>query len=51
MPGNLSFENLQHDVASGEIDTVLVCIVDMQGRLIGKRFLARSEERRVGKEC
>ena len=25
----------------GDIDTVLVCAVDMQGRLIGKRFLAR----------
>jgi glutamine synthetase len=25
-------------VASGEIDTVLTCIVDMQGRLMGKRF-------------
>ena len=23
---------------AGEIDTVLVCLVDMQGRLIGKRF-------------
>jgi glutamine synthetase len=40
MPGNLSFEQLKNDIASGEIDTVLVCIVDMQGRLIGKRFLA-----------
>jgi glutamine synthetase len=40
MAGNLSFEQLKEDVASGEIDTVLVCIVDMQGRLIGKRFLA-----------
>ncbi|WP_050521048.1 glutamine synthetase family protein [Pseudorhodobacter antarcticus] len=27
-------------VASGEIDTVLVCFVDMQGRLMGKRFHA-----------
>ncbi len=40
MAGNLSFEQLSQDVASGEIDTVLACIVDMQGRLIGKRFLA-----------
>ncbi len=39
MAGNLSFEQLKNDIASGEIDTVLVCIVDMQGRLIGKRFL------------
>lgn len=28
-------------VDKGEIDTVLACIVDMQGRLIGKRFHAR----------
>ena len=26
--------------AAGEIDTILVCFVDMQGRLIGKRFRA-----------
>src|SRR5690606_3552465 len=39
MAGNLSFEQLQKDVASGDIDTVLVCITDMQGRLIGKRFI------------
>ncbi len=40
MPANLSFEELKSDVASGEIDTVLTCIVDMQGRLMGKRFHA-----------
>jgi glutamine synthetase len=40
MPGNLSFEKLKKDIANGVIDTVLVCISDMQGRLIGKRFLA-----------
>jgi glutamine synthetase len=34
------FEELKAAVASGEIDTVLVCMVDMQGRLIGKRFHA-----------
>ncbi len=39
MAGNLSFEQLQKDVASGDIDTVLVCITDMQGRLIGKWFI------------
>ncbi len=40
MPGNLSFEQLKKDIANDVIDTVLVCISDMQGRLIGKRFLA-----------
>ncbi|SEO17969.1 glutamine synthetase [Pseudorhodobacter antarcticus] len=34
------FETLRTMVASGEIDTVLVCFVDMQGRLMGKRFHA-----------
>lgn len=29
-------------VDSGEFDTILVCLVDMQGRLMGKRFHARS---------
>ena len=40
MSGNLSFEDLNKAVSSGEIDTVLVCQVDMQGRLMGKRFHA-----------
>lgn len=38
----LSFEGLKSDVAKGSIDTVLVCLVDMQGRLMGKRFHAQS---------
>ncbi len=41
MPGNLTFEALTTAVEQGEIDTVLVCLVDMQGRLMGKRFLAQ----------
>ncbi len=41
MPGNLSFADLQDAVASDEIDTVLVAAVDMQGRLMGKRFHAQ----------
>jgi len=41
MPGNLTFDALKSAVKSGEIDTVLTCIVDMQGRLMGKRFLAQ----------
>ncbi len=40
MPGNLTFDQLKKAVASGSIDTVLVCFVDMQGRPIGKRFQA-----------
>ncbi len=38
----LTFEKLKSDVSEGIIDTVLVCIVDMQGRLMGKRFHAQS---------
>ena len=40
MPGNMSFDALKEAVARGEIDTVLVASVDMQGRLMGKRFHA-----------
>ncbi|MGC1486696.1 MAG: glutamine synthetase family protein [Albidovulum sp.] len=40
MPGNLTFDALKKAVASGEIDTVLVAAIDMQGRLMGKRFHA-----------
>ena len=36
--GMLSLEALTEDVELGEIDTVLVALVDMQGRLVGKRF-------------
>jgi len=35
-----SFDELKQDVAEGRIDTVLACQVDMQGRLMGKRFQA-----------
>ena len=38
MTAPLSFNALQDAVARGQVDTVLACIVDMQGRLIGKRF-------------
>ncbi len=41
MSGNLSFDELKKSVNAGEVDTVLACIIDMQGRLMGKRFLAR----------
>src|ERR671923_1443371 len=40
MAGNLSFQTLQELVETREIDTVLVCATDMQGRLVGKRFQA-----------
>jgi glutamine synthetase len=36
----LSLAKLKEAVAKGSIDTVLVCMVDMQGRLVGKRFQA-----------
>jgi glutamine synthetase len=40
MPGTLTFETLKEAVARGEIDTVVVAGIDMQGRLMGKRFHA-----------
>ena len=40
MPANMTFSDLKTAVAAGEIDTVAVCMVDMQGRLMGKRFEA-----------
>ncbi|NDR56178.1 glutamine synthetase family protein [Aliiruegeria sabulilitoris] len=42
MPGPLTFDALKAAVKDGTIDTVLVCLVDMQGRLMGKRFHARN---------
>jgi glutamine synthetase len=36
----LTLEELRAAVAAGAIDTVLVCMTDMQGRLTGKRFQA-----------
>src|SRR6202011_5811274 len=41
MAGNLSLENLKRAVNAGTIDTVIVAMVDMQGRLVGKRFQAQ----------
>lgn len=38
MAANLTFDALKKAAKTGEIDTVLVCLVDMQGRLMGKRF-------------
>lgn len=39
--GMLTLAELRGLVDAGEIDTVLVCTPDMQGRLVGKRFHAR----------
>ena len=38
MTAALTFDALKGRAAQGSIDTVLVCFVDMQGRLMGKRF-------------
>ena len=38
MAANLTFDALKKLAKSGELDTVLVCFADMQGRLMGKRF-------------
>ncbi|MCK8464487.1 glutamine synthetase family protein [Aliiroseovarius sp. S1339] len=40
MSPSLSFDDLKSQTSAGEVDTVLVCFVDMQGRLMGKRFHA-----------
>jgi glutamine synthetase len=39
--GTLSFGDLKREIAAGTIDTVVAAMVDMQGRLIGKRFHAQ----------
>ncbi|MFD0859596.1 glutamine synthetase family protein [Roseovarius aquimarinus] len=36
----LSFDDLKRQVKEGTVDTVLAALVDMQGRLMGKRFHA-----------
>mgnify|MGYP003392463681 FL=1 len=41
MPGNMKLADLKNAVANGSIDTVLVAAIDMQGRLMGKRFHAQ----------
>nr|WP_321443700.1 glutamine synthetase family protein [uncultured Cohaesibacter sp.] len=38
----MTFEELKQAIAGKSIDTVLVCLVDMQGRLMGKRFHAEA---------
>ena len=41
MNGNLTLEDLEREVKAGAIDTVVAAFVDMQGRLMGKRFHAQ----------
>ncbi len=41
MSGNLTMDQLRAAVDAGEIDTVITALVDMPGRLMGKRFHAR----------
>ena len=38
----MTFEEIKLKISQQEIDTVLVCMVDMQGRLMGKRFHAEA---------
>lgn len=38
MPGPLSLDDLRRQVSAGEVDTVVLALCDMQGRLAGKRF-------------
>ena len=38
MTAHLTLAGLRELAVTGKIDTVLACMVDMQGRLIGKRF-------------
>ncbi|MGV8938846.1 MAG: glutamine synthetase family protein [Allorhizobium sp.] len=40
MTAQYTFDELKQDVAEGRIDTVLAAQIDMQGRLLGKRFQA-----------
>ena len=39
--GMLTLEQLKAEVAAGAIDTVVAAMVDLQGRLVGKRFHAK----------
>jgi glutamine synthetase len=39
--GMLSLGDLKREIAAGTIDTVVAAMVDMQGRLVGKRFHAQ----------
>ena len=38
----ITFNNLKKAIQKEEIDTVLVCVSDMQGRLNGKRVTGKA---------
>ncbi|WP_095588067.1 glutamine synthetase family protein [Actibacterium ureilyticum] len=38
----MTYDELKAQIAKGAVDTVLACIIDMQGRLMGKRFHAEA---------
>jgi hypothetical protein len=44
----MTFDDLKERVARPEIDTVLECTVDMQGRLMGKRHFGEEQGRHFG---
>jgi glutamine synthetase len=46
--GMLTFDELDGLIDAGEIDTVLVCLPDLQGRLMGKRVAAAFWQDEVG---
>lgn len=46
----ISFDDLKTRIQSGAIDTVLTCLIDMQGRLMGKRFHAEAFLQMAGDE-
>ncbi|MGZ4797787.1 MAG: glutamine synthetase family protein [Acidimicrobiia bacterium] len=41
MPATLTADSLRELVETGDVDTVLVCFPDLQGRLMGKRVIGR----------
>jgi len=41
MPGLLKLKSLERKIKTGEIDTVIAAMPDMQGRLVGKRLTGR----------
>ena len=49
MTGLLSFDELKAKTGSGEIDTVVACFADMQGRLMEQLFHAAHFRERMGR--
>ena len=50
-PGRLTYQELLPQIRSGEIDTVILAITDMQGRLQGKRLDASFFADDIGEEA